>query len=66
MLYRMIKTAIIDNLMRAEDIIDKLNVFYFYNQISKEQYTELMNMVTPTTPINTSSGTSPLDSTATN
>jgi hypothetical protein len=63
----MLKTAITDNYLITEDIIDKLNVFYFYNQISKEQYAELMNMVAPPiAPTDTSNSTSPSDSTTTN
>jgi hypothetical protein len=63
----MLKTAITDNYFTAEDMKNKLNVFFFYNQITEEQYAELMNMVAPPiTPTNSSSPTSPSDSTTTN
>ena len=58
MLYKMLKTAITYNYFLVEDMKNKLNVFFFYNQITEAQYTELMNIVAPpTTTTNTSEST---------
>lgn len=66
-LYKMLKTAINDSYFSIEDMKDKLSVFYFFNQISKEQYEELMNIVAPTnTSTDTSTSTGSPDSTTTN
>lgn len=68
MLYKILKTAITYNYFTADDMKNKLNIFLLYNQLTDEQYAELMNMVAPPiTPNNTnSSTTSPSDSTTTN
>jgi hypothetical protein len=67
MLYKILKTAITYNYFTADDMKNKLNIFLLYNQLTDEQYSELMNLVAPhITPTNTNSSTSPSDSTTTN
>lgn len=67
MLYKILKNLISNNYFSTEDIKNKLNIFILYNQITEEQYAELMNMVAP--PIattETNSPTSPSSSATTN
>jgi hypothetical protein len=66
MLYKILKNLITNNYFSADDMKNKLNIFVLYNQITEDQYAELMNMVAPPiTPINTNTATSPSDSTVT-
>lgn len=46
-LYEILKNLIMNEFYVKEDILNKLNVFYAFNQITQEQYTELMNIVNP-------------------
>ncbi|WP_039237492.1 hypothetical protein [Clostridium sp. K25] len=46
-LYGILKNLINHNYYEKEDMIKKLNVFYAFNQITLEQYTELMHLVNP-------------------
>lgn len=48
MLYNLLKNLIENNHYEKEDMINKLNVFYAFNQITLEQYTELIGVVNPT------------------
>jgi hypothetical protein len=67
MLYKILKNLITNNYFSTDDMKNKLNIFILYNQITEDQYAELMNMVAP--PIastNTSNATSPAESTVTN
>jgi hypothetical protein len=47
MLYKILKTAITYNYFTADDMKNKLNIFLLYNQLTDEQYAELMNLVAP-------------------
>lgn len=60
MLYKILKNLISNNYFTTDDIKNKLNLFVLYNQLTQEQYAELMNMVEP--PITPSS----LETTTTN
>ncbi|KEI13572.1 hypothetical protein Z959_02650 [Clostridium novyi B str. ATCC 27606] len=44
-LYKLLKDLIEANYYEKEDMLNKLNVFYAFNQISAEQYKELMAKV---------------------
>ncbi|EPY6492984.1 hypothetical protein ACWO4A_003821, partial [Clostridium sporogenes] len=46
-LYDLLKNLINNNYYEKEDINNKLNVFYTFNQINLEQYSELMAKVNP-------------------
>ncbi|EDS78056.1 hypothetical protein CBC_0679 [Clostridium botulinum C str. Eklund] len=48
-LYKLLKDLIEASYYEKEDMTNKLNVFYTFNQITLEQYTELMSKVNPTT-----------------
>ncbi|MBO0530375.1 hypothetical protein EXQ37_03535 [Clostridium botulinum] len=47
MLYEILKSLIGKNAFEKEDMTNKLNVFYTFNQIAVKQYTELMAIVNP-------------------
>ena len=47
MLYNLLKNLIEKNYYEKEDMINKLNVFFAFNQITQEQYAELMAKVNP-------------------
>ncbi|WP_085829406.1 hypothetical protein [Clostridium massiliodielmoense] len=47
MLYDLLKNLINNNYYEKEDMTNKLNVFYTFNQLSAEQYAELMGKVNP-------------------
>lgn len=47
MLYEILKSLIEKKAYEKEDMTNKLNVFYTFNQIAVEQYTELMSTVNP-------------------
>lgn len=47
MLYNLLKNLIEKNYYEKEDMINKLNVFFAFNQITQEQYSELMAKVNP-------------------
>lgn len=44
-LYSMLKNLINNNRYEKEDMTNKLNVFYMYDQITREQYEELMTQI---------------------
>lgn len=46
-LYDLLKNLIDNNYYEKEDMNNKLNVFYTFNQIDMEQYSELMAKVNP-------------------
>ncbi|MCJ8173245.1 hypothetical protein [Clostridium botulinum] len=46
-LYDLLKNLINNNYYEKEDMNNKLNVFYTFNQIAIEQYSELMAIVNP-------------------
>ncbi|AUN10443.1 hypothetical protein [Clostridium botulinum] len=46
-LYDLLKNLIDNNYYEKEDMTNKLNVFYTFNQIAIEQYSELMATVNP-------------------
>ncbi|APH24793.1 hypothetical protein CF088_05140 [Clostridium botulinum] len=46
-LYDLLKNLIDNNYYEEEDMNNKLNVFYTFNQIDMEQYSELMAKVNP-------------------
>ncbi|KEI92148.1 hypothetical protein [Clostridium botulinum] len=46
-LYDLLKNLIDNNYYEKEDMNNKLNVFYTFNQIDMEQYSELMATVNP-------------------
>ncbi len=48
-LYDLLKNLINNNYYEKEDMTNKLNVFYTFNQIAIEQYGELMAKVNPAT-----------------
>ncbi|MBN1060228.1 hypothetical protein [Clostridium botulinum] len=47
MLYNVIKNLINHNYYEREDMTNKLNVFMLVNQISQDQYLELLAMINP-------------------
>ncbi|OSA89089.1 UNVERIFIED_ORG: hypothetical protein B2H93_16670 [Clostridium botulinum] len=47
MLYEIIKNLIEHNYYEREDMTNKLNVFMLVNQISQDQYLELLAMINP-------------------
>ncbi|NFR85820.1 MULTISPECIES: hypothetical protein [unclassified Clostridium] len=47
MLYGIIKNLIEHNYYEREDMTNKLNVFWLVNQITKDQYLELLAMINP-------------------
>ncbi|WP_252241688.1 hypothetical protein [Clostridium sp. ZBS18] len=47
MLYGIIKNLIEHNYYEREDMTNKLNVFMLVNQITKDQYIELLAMINP-------------------
>ncbi|MHB9945605.1 hypothetical protein CF095_09425 [Clostridium botulinum] len=47
MLYEILKSLIGKNAFEKEDMTNKLNVFYTFNQLSVKQYAELMEEVDP-------------------
>ncbi len=47
MLYGIIKNLIEHNYYKREDMTNKLNVFMLVNQISQDQYLELLAMINP-------------------
>ncbi|NFT06827.1 hypothetical protein FDF26_07045 [Clostridium botulinum] len=47
MLYNVIKNLIEHNYYEREDMTNKLNVFMLVNQISQDQYLELLAMINP-------------------
>lgn len=47
-LYDLLKNLVDNNYYEKEDMNNKLNVFFTFNQIDLEQYTELMGKVNPT------------------
>ncbi|MFX0547905.1 hypothetical protein ACOAKC_01090 [Hathewaya histolytica] len=47
MLYNLLNNLITNNYFEKEDITNKLNVFLTFNQITMEQYKELMSKVNP-------------------
>jgi hypothetical protein len=49
MLYNLLKSLITNKRFTKEDMTNKLNVFFTFNQITEEQYTELFNLVTSAT-----------------
>lgn len=52
-LYDLLKNLIDNNYYEKEDMNNKLNVFYTFNQIDMEQYSELMARVNPDAKENT-------------
>ncbi|RXM69441.1 hypothetical protein [Clostridium tetani] len=48
-LYDLLKNLINNNYYEKEDMTNKLNVFYTFNQIAIEQYSELIAKVSPST-----------------
>jgi hypothetical protein len=48
MLYNLLKNLITNKRFTKEDMTNKLNVFYTFNQITQEQYEELLGMVNGT------------------
>ncbi|RXM79567.1 hypothetical protein DP144_01805 [Clostridium tetani] len=48
-LYDLLKNLINNNYYEKEDMTNKLNVFYTFNQIAIEQYSELIAKVNPAT-----------------
>lgn len=47
MIYRCMSNLIKNGRFEREDMTNKLNVFYMYNQITLEQYDELIQLVNP-------------------
>ncbi len=47
MLYKIIKNLIEHNYYEKEDMTNKLNVFMLVNQITQDQYLELLAMINP-------------------
>ncbi|ASN72266.1 hypothetical protein 10S12_4 [uncultured Caudovirales phage] len=45
MLYNLLKNLIEKNHYEKEDMINKLNVFFAFSQITEEEYQELMGKV---------------------
>ncbi len=45
MLYNLLKNLIENNHYEKEDMINKLNVFFTFNQITTEQYQELLTKI---------------------
>lgn len=52
-LYDLLKNLINHNRFEKEDMTNKLNVFFAFNQITLEQYQELMAIVNPKSEIST-------------
>ena len=52
-LYDLLKNLITHNRFEKEDMTNKLNVFFMFNQITMEQYQELMGVVNPKNEIST-------------
>jgi len=48
MLYKILKNIIINNYFTKEDMTNKLNIFMLYNQVTEDQYAELIALVNPT------------------
>ncbi|EPS56715.1 hypothetical protein CF088_10680 [Clostridium botulinum] len=48
MLYEILKSLIGKNAFEKEDMTNKLNVFYTFNQLSVKEYAELIGEVDPT------------------
>ncbi|WP_185966810.1 hypothetical protein [Clostridium sp. HBUAS56017] len=48
MLYNLLKNLITNKRFTKEDMTNKLNVFYTFNQITQEQYQELLPIVNVT------------------
>lgn len=46
-LYKLLKDLIEAKYYNKVDMLNKLNVFCTFNQITLENYTELMNMINP-------------------
>ncbi|KEI09289.1 hypothetical protein Z957_05125 [Clostridium sp. K25] len=46
-LYKILKDLIEAKHYKKEDMANKLNVFYAFNQINSEEYTQLMDKVNP-------------------
>ena len=49
MLYSLLKNLITNKRFTKEDMTNKLNVFFTFNQITEVQYTELLGLVNSTT-----------------
>lgn len=47
MLYKLLTNLITNKYYEKEDMTNKLNVFMLYNQVSEEQYAELIALVNP-------------------
>jgi hypothetical protein len=47
MLYKLLKNLIVNNYFVKEDMTNKLNIFMLYNQITEDQYKELIALVNP-------------------
>lgn len=45
MLYNLLKNLIYEKRYEKEDMTNKLNVFYTFNQVTTEQYQELLEKV---------------------
>lgn len=45
MIYNLLKNLITNKKYEKEDMTNKLNVFYTFNQINQEQYEELLQMI---------------------
>ena len=45
MLYNLLKNLVLKKHYEKEDMLNKLNVFYTFNQITMEQYKELLEKV---------------------
>lgn len=45
MLYNLLKNLIIKGKFTKEDMTNKLNLFFTFNKITKEEYTELVDLV---------------------
>lgn len=48
MLYNLLNNLITANRFTKEDMVNKLNVFFTFNQLTQEQYQELLTKVDPT------------------
>ncbi len=46
MAYKLLKKVILSGSYDKDDIKEKLDVYYGFERITKEQYTELMSLVT--------------------
>jgi len=47
MLYNLLKNLITNNYYTKEEMTNKLNVFMLYNQVTEENYAELIALVNP-------------------